>query len=315
MSSILGRLFLTAAVISLAAGGARAEGVALTFDDLPTLSLTDDTAYARATTLKLVKGLRRHHLPAIGFVVGDKLEGADRPARQALLKIWLRAGYPLGNHTYDHESLSTTPLAEYIQNVERNEAVLRPLRGRRRPRIVWFRHPYLQTGPTVKIKRGFETWLSSHGYRVAPVTLENSDWMFALPYDEAVRRHDAAGVRRIRKAYLGYTAAVLPWYRKGARRLLGRRPDLVFLLHATRINADCLDGLTRVLRRNHLKPVSLEQAMRDPAYAIPDDRPDEAGDEWLSRWSELLHKPLPWASFPSPPADIEAADKRLDMDP
>ena len=123
MSSILGRLFLTAAVISLAAGGARAEGVALTFDDLPTLSLTDDTAYARATTLKLVKGLRRHHLPAIGFVVGDKLEGADRPARQALLKIWLRAGYPLGNHTYDHESLSTTPLAEYIQNVERNEAV------------------------------------------------------------------------------------------------------------------------------------------------------------------------------------------------
>jgi peptidoglycan/xylan/chitin deacetylase (PgdA/CDA1 family) len=309
------RLILAAVLTLLAAGPARAEGVALTFDDLPTLQLTDATDYARTTTVRLLNGLRRHRLPAIGFVVGDKLEGDDRPAREALLKAWLRAGHPLGNHTYDHESLNKTPLADYIRNVQRNAAVLRPLWGGKVPKVEWFRHPYLETGATVAIKQGFERWLEAHGYRVAPVTLENSDWMFALPYDDAVMRHDATGARRIRQAYVRYTAAAVPWYRKAALQLLGRRPSLVFLLHATRLNADSIDGLARVLRRNGLKPVSLERAMRDPAYAIPDDRPDQAGDEWLSRWSELLRRPLPWASFPNPPADIEAADQRLDSDP
>ena len=308
-------LILAAALAVLAAGAARAEGVALTFDDLPSMQLTDSTDYARTTNLRLLRGLRRQGLPATGFVVGDKLEGPDRRAREALLTAWLRAGHALGNHTDDHESLNRTPLDDYIRNVQRIEGVLRPLRGRRRPKIVWFRHPYLETGATAPIKRGFESWLETHGYRVAPVTLENSDWMFALPYDDAVLRHDAVGARRIRRAYVRYTAAAVPWYRKAARQLLGRRPSLVFLLHDTRLNADTVDDLARVLRRNRLTPVSLERAMRDPAYAIPDDRPDQAGDEWLSRWSELLHKPLPWASFPNPPADIEAAEKRLDQDP
>lgn len=307
-------LALSAATTAMACGPATAEGVALTFDDLPTLQLGDSTAYAARTTQALLKRLRRHRLPAIGFVVGDKLEGDDHAQRVDLLKAWLRAGQTLGNHTYDHESLNKTPLADYIDNVRLDDAVLRPLLGAR-PKVLWFRHPFLETGPTVQTKRGFETWLKQHGYRVAPVTLENSDWMFALPYDDAVMRHDAAAVRRIRRAYVDYTAAVVPWYRKAARQLLGRRPPLVFLLHASRLNADTLEDLVAILRRNGLRPVSLERAMRDRAYAIPDDRPDAAGDEWLSRWSELLHKPLPWRSFPKPPADIEALDMKLDSDP
>jgi peptidoglycan/xylan/chitin deacetylase (PgdA/CDA1 family) len=309
-AALLAVLFL-----GLGAAQARAESVALTFDDLPQLSLTDSTDYGRVTTRRLLAGLRRDHIPATGFVVGSKLEGPEREARVDLLKAWLKAGERLGNHTYDHESLNRIPLDAYIASVERNDEVLRPILAPRREKPVWFRHPYLETGRTVKIKRAFESWLHGRGYRVAPVTLENSDWMFALPYDEAVLRGDTAEARRIRRAYVAYTDHAVRWYRRAALQLLGRRPALVFLLHASRINADSIDDLARVLRRNRLQPVTLGRAMRDPAYGIPDDRPDEAGDEWLSRWSELLHKPLPWRSFPKPPADIEAADLRLDADP
>ena len=167
----------------------------------------------------------------------------------------------------------------------------------------------------MEVKQGFEAWLKAHGYRVAPVTLENSDWMFAYPYDEAVLAGDTAEAERIRKVYVDYTARCVTWYREAARDLLGRRPALVFLLHGSRINADSIDDLAAILRKHGLKAVSLERAMRDPAYAISDDLPDAAGDEWLSRWSELLQKPLPWDSFPEPPADIVAAEKRLDQDP
>jgi peptidoglycan/xylan/chitin deacetylase (PgdA/CDA1 family) len=309
-------LFLAALVVTaLAAGRVRAEGVALTFDDLPQLSLTNATDYGAVTTRRLLAGLHRSHIPATGFVVGSKLEGPDREARVALLRAWLDAGERLGNHTYDHESLNKTPLDAYIASVRRDDDVLRPMLAAHHQKPLWFRHPYLETGPTTQIKQGFETWLEAHGYRVAPVTLENSDWMFALPYDEAVLHGDKAEAERIRQAYIDYTALCVTWYRQAALELLGRRPDLVFLLHGSRINADSIADLAAILKRNHLKTISLDRAMRDPAYAIPDDRPDQAGDEWLSRWSELLHKPLPWASFPPPPADIEAADKRLDTNP
>jgi peptidoglycan/xylan/chitin deacetylase (PgdA/CDA1 family) len=307
--------FLAVAALGLGAPAARAENVALTFDDLPQLSLTDSTDYAKVTTRKLLGGLHRHRMPAIGFVVGDKLEGDDHQARVALLRAWLKAGEPLGNHTYDHASLNKTPPDAYIASLQKDDEVLRPLVGRRARRGLWFRHPYLETGSTLEAKGAVEGWLDAHHYRVAPVTLENSDWMFALPYDEAVLRGDKAEAARIRRTYVDYTARCVRWYRGAARQLLGRQPDLVFLLHSSRINADSLDDIAHILHRNHLKAVSLERAMRDPAYAMSEGPPDPSGDEWLSRWSDQLHKELPWDSFPEPPADIAAADKRLDSEP
>ena len=64
---------------------------------------------------------------------------------------------------------------------------------------------------------------------------------------------------------------MVPWYREAALELLGRRPAFVFLLHASRLNADSVDELAAILRHNHLRPVSLETAMRDPAYAIREE--------------------------------------------
>ncbi|HEY4029903.1 MAG TPA: polysaccharide deacetylase family protein [Caulobacteraceae bacterium] len=308
-------LFAALGLLGLAPGQARAEPVALTFDDLPQLALTDAVDYARATNVRLLAGLRRHRLPAVGFVVGSKLEGPERPARTALLEAWLKAGRPLGNHTWDHASLNRTPLADYIADVQKDDDLLRPLMAAHHERPRWFRHPYLETGATADVQHGFEGWLKAHGYRVAPVTLENADWMFAYPYDEAVLKGDKASAERIRLEYLDYTAKCVVWYREAALELLGRRPALVFLLHGSRLNADSVDALAYVLRHNGLKPASLERAMRDKAYSLPDEPPEEPGDEWLSRWAHELGKTLPWSAFPQPPADIAAAEMRLDKDP
>jgi peptidoglycan/xylan/chitin deacetylase (PgdA/CDA1 family) len=313
----MGRLAFVAflAVLALGSGPARAEGVALTYDDLPQLSLTDSTPYAATTTRRLLAGLRRHRIAATGFVVGDKLEGPDHRRRVRLLEAWLKAGQRLGNHTYDHASLNQTPIDDYLASVAKDDALLRRLLGPRRRSPLWFRHPYLETGATEQTRQALEAWLQAHHYRVAPVTLENSDWMFALPYDEAVLAGRKAEAARIRRAYLAYTDQCVGWYRAAALQLLGQRPALVFLLHSSRINADSVDEVAAILRRHHLKPVSLARALRDPAYAIPEGAPDQAGDEWLSRWSEQLHRALPWDSFPEPPADIAAADRRLDDSP
>jgi peptidoglycan/xylan/chitin deacetylase (PgdA/CDA1 family) len=303
----LGAAFLLAAV----AAPAWAEDVALTFDDLPTMALSPTTDYAAATTKELLAGLKRHHFPAVGFVNEVKLEARDKPERIALLKAWLDAGMDLGNHTYDHPHFTTDAAAE-IADTAKGEVVTRALLAARGRAPHWFRHPYLETGATAEARKTFEAWLAAHGYRVAPVSMENSDWLFALPYDEAVLKGDVAEAARIRKAYLDFTAQIVPWYRQAALDVLGRRPAFVFLLHATRLNADSLDGLATILKANDLKPVTLARAMTDPAYAIPEDAAGPNGNQWVTRWAAALHKDMPWKTLPVPPADIAAIDRRLE---
>jgi hypothetical protein len=52
--------------------------VALTFDDLPNLSVSADQPYVNYLNDMLLRGLRRHRLPAIGFVNESKLNEIDR---------------------------------------------------------------------------------------------------------------------------------------------------------------------------------------------------------------------------------------------
>ncbi len=305
-------MFAATVALAALAGPAVAEPVALTFDDLPVMALDGTPWRAAETTHRLLAGLRRHHLPATGFVNGEVMEGARRREGTAVLNAWIVTGFELGNHTYSHNSLNHTPVSDYIEDVRREDAILRPLlrlHGRS-PR--WFRHPYLETGATLADKRSFETWLAKAGYRVAPVTMENSDYLFSPLYDDALRRHDRKAAARVRLAYLDYTRRVVPWYREAGLELFGRRPAFVFLLHACRLNADVVDDLSAILKANQLKPVTLGDALADAAYSTGDDYADPDGDEWLSRWSQVLGRPLPWATFPEPPAGIAAESARLD---
>jgi peptidoglycan/xylan/chitin deacetylase (PgdA/CDA1 family) len=302
---------LLSLMLAAFAAPAAAEDVALTFDDLPSLSLSPSVAYEQTTTKRLLRGLRRRRFPATGFVTEGKLEGDDKPQRIAMLVEWLNAGMDLGNHGYSHESLNATPVDAYIADVARGEVVTRTLLAVRGRALRWFRYPFLKTGSTLAAKSTFATWLSAHGYRIAPVTLENADWVFALPYDDAVLRGDIDDAARIKRAYLIFTAEIVPWYRQAAFRLLGRRPAFVFLLHATRLNADSLDQLASILRANDLHPTTLERAMTDPAYTIADRYVGPEGEEWLERWSLTLQKGLPWSSRPLPPAEIAARNEKL----
>jgi peptidoglycan/xylan/chitin deacetylase (PgdA/CDA1 family) len=288
--------------------------VALTFDDLPSLTLLQSQAYVDYSNYMILHELRHHHMPAIGFVNEGKLDEGERARQIDDLKKWIKAGMDLGNHTFSHVSPNTTPAAAYIADIAKGEKVTRPLLAEHHKTLTWFRYPYLETGRTAEEKTAIQDWLKGHGYRIAPVTMENADWMFAEPYDDAIARHQDARVKRIRAEYLAYTENAVSWYQNAGHVLLGRPMAFVMLLHVTRLNADCMDDLAAILKRHRIKSVTLDEAMKDPAYQIADPYVGPNGIEWLERWSMTLHKDLPWASFKEPPADIEAEYKKIDND-
>jgi peptidoglycan/xylan/chitin deacetylase (PgdA/CDA1 family) len=314
LKTVLSVLILTCVMAGASEARARTGKVALTFDDLPALSLFADQPYVNYLNETLLRGLRRHRLPAIGFVNEGKLDEIDRSQQIANLEKWLDAGMNLGNHTFSHESPDTLGGTGYIQDIARGEPVTRSLLARRGKPLNWFRHPFLETGFPEAVKREIDDWLAAHGYRIAPVTIDADDWEFAEPYDDAIARHDDVRRLRIKSQYLEYTERTIGWCQEASNALFDRQIAFVMLLHATRLNADSIDDLARILRRRNLRGVTLEEAMKDPAYRTHDPYVGHDGIDWMERWSKELHKDLPWDSWQEPPDEIVQEYDRADND-
>ena len=262
-----------------------ARAVAVTFDDLPALAQGDRSV---ATYQRITNGLLReiveHQVPAIGFVNEEKLLTAGRvdPERVATLRRWVDAGLELGNHAYSHPDFHTTPVDAYIADVARGDSVTRLVMqaAGRRPRF--FRHPFLHTGRSLDDRRRFEAFLAERGYQVAPVTIDNYDYLFAAAYDLAP---DAATRGRVADEYIRYMEAVAAYYEQQSVAHLGREIPQVLLLHANNINAEHFGRLAQMYRRRGYAFVPLEQALEDPAYASADTYTGPAGLSWIQRWA------------------------------
>ena len=301
-------------IASFGAAQAKPVPIALTFDDLPALTVLSDQAYVDYLNIMILRGLKRHHIPATGFVNEGKLDELQRARQIANLRRWLNAGMDLGNHTFSHDSPNTVGPVRYIADIERGEAVTGALLRERSQRLRWFRHPYLETGSSFAVKREIDRWLSGHGYRIAPVTIDADDWEFAEPYDDAIARRDVPRQQHIRREYLAYTTMRIDWSMRSARILFGRDIAQVILLHCTRLNADTLDDLARLLKSSGLRPVNLERALEDPAYRTPDTYAGKDGINWLERWALAARKDLPVRGDQDPPANIKAEYDRVDND-
>lgn len=288
--------------------------IAVTFDDLPLVigRPASIEEHERVTTA-LLEAVTRHRVPAIGFVNEGKLgeNGRVDPRQVALLRLWLRAGLELGNHTYSHVDLHRTVLDEYRRDIIRGDSVTRALLAEsgRTPRF--FRHPLLHTGRDTATRNGVSRFLERRGYRVAPVTIDNYDYIFARAYDLAIAAGDSALQRRVSDEYLAYMDRILEYYESQSIALLGRNVPHVLLLHANTLNARTFDALATAYARRGYRFVTLEHALRDPAYESPDEYVGPAGITWLHRWA--LTRGMRGGVFagePEVPVWVEQATRR-----
>jgi len=273
--------------------------VALTIDDLPWQRL-DERAEPELATLhaQLIAALKQAEVPVVGFVNESKLEvdGKVQPARVQMLRDWRDAGFELGNHTFGHVDRHAMSLGAYEQDILRGESTLRPLLAESGQSPRWFRHPYLRTGRTPQARAALGAFLQAHGYEVAPVTIDNSEWVWAFAYDH-VRdtEHDparrAALLLRLRRGYVPYMLGKLDYYQQRSQQLLGRLPAQVWLIHANALNADCVGELIAATRRRGYQFVALETALRDPAYQRPDGYNGAGGISWIQRWAMAADAP------------------------
>jgi peptidoglycan-N-acetylglucosamine deacetylase len=261
--------------------------VAITIDDLPA-GMADrlPAADITALTTKLLTTLRDQKIPAVGFVNEKHLyKTGEVDERIKVLQMWLDYGFELGNHTFSHASLNQISLKDWEDEVVQGESVTRMLLAQKKMRLRYFRHPFLDTGRDLLTRRQAEAFLIERGYRIAPITLDGWDWMFAGLYEDARHRSDTALQDKIVKEYLAYHDTVFAYDEQFSAKLLGYEPKQILLLHASNLEADHIGELLDVLRKRGYRFITLEDALSDQAYSLPDTYVGEEGTGWLDHWA------------------------------
>lgn len=293
---MLSSRILLAGLLAVCASSAADRRIALTIDDLPMAQSGREACEPERLT-QLTKQLLAifgaEKAPLTAFVITSQCPNLTEEQRAAAVDMWRQAGVEIGNHTHSHRSLSRTPIAEYEQDILKADALLRKWSGGKPVRF--FRWPMLHVGATPEDKERLEKFLAERHYREAPVTFDNSDWLFANVYADAGRKGDKQLEQRVREAYVPYMESVLAFFERRSVELLGREIPQILLMHANLINSELGGELLAMLRKRGYAFISLEEALEDPAYAAPNTYVAANGISWLHRWTLTEGGEIQWA--------------------
>lgn len=296
---------ITSALLLAGPAVAQTRAVAVTFDDMP-YQATDAQLCDPKQVTKMTKAFVGMLKPldartATVFVnEGNMCEARRATVLPKLLNIWLNAGVELGNHGFSHMNIHANTPEAYLADVDAGEIYTRKALTARGRALTWYRHPFLFTGETPDKKAAIAEGLAKRGYRVAPVTIDNNDWMFAAVYRKAETAGDREQMRRVGEAYVAHMTTVLDFFEPYSTELTsGREPAQVLLLHVNSLNRDWYPRIHALYAARGYRFVSLDTALKDPIYARPDSWTRKAGVSWLHRWTATEGRKVRWE--PEPP--------------
>ena len=262
--------------------------ICITLDDLPAVSYDfKDIEFQQSLVNKLIRTFKAYQIPAIGFVNERKLykNGKLRDEKVDLLKVWLDAGYELGNHTYAHKDYHKVSFEEFTKDIIDGEQVCKKLVEDYDQKYIYFRHPFLHVGLDKAKHDSLRTFLSKHNYIEAPVSIDNDDYIFAYAYNTAMLDNDEGLMRKIGGDYVNYMEQKLLYFEGQSEKLLGRNIKHILLLHANAINSDYLDELAERYQSHGYDFISMEESLNDKAYEAEITKYNDWGISWIDRWS------------------------------
>jgi peptidoglycan/xylan/chitin deacetylase (PgdA/CDA1 family) len=262
--------------------------VCFTIDDLP---MQRPWKYLpvkqKEITANILASLVKYKIPAIGFVNEDKLyiDGKLNKAREELLVQWLKSGMELGNHTFSHPDYNKLTFDAFSKEIIKGQEIIGELGPRFGKPIRYFRYPYLHRGNSEAKVDSVVDFLKSIHLIEAPVTIDNSEWVFASAYDSALTTKDTALLHTIGRSYISYMEDKVHYFESLSEKLFGRNIRQTLLIHANALNAEYLDELAIMFIRNKYSFVTLSEALEDEAYLTQNRYFGTNGISWMDRWA------------------------------
>jgi peptidoglycan-N-acetylglucosamine deacetylase len=263
--------------------------VAISVDDMPGGGF-EVRGYTHTQMVKdLISALRAHRVPeAGGFIVGGMLEG--HAERAQALEAWVQAGFVVGSHSYTHPRIADLGVERYSDDILKNRNLVDRLEQRTRQEQSYFRFPYLEEGLTREDRRALWQLLQRERYTVARASIAFGDTDWADAYLRCQQTNEADSLLALDRSYVSQAVAFLQWSVEAADDVLGRAIPHVLLLHVNVPAAKNLDTLLRLYEEAGVQFISIEEALRDPAYSV---FYDVRGGDLLTQASAALGRPHP----------------------
>lgn len=267
-------------------GTAQHKQVAITMDDVPFNAMPGyySVRQVQEASHQLLGKIKTGNTPVSIFINGQGSVSPDKATeRLGLLQQWVEDPLiTLGNHTLHHLNCAEIPLEQFKEEVMINDYIIRTV-AKDKP-IKYFRFPFNAIGKDSTEQAARLSYLEQKGYTSVPFTVESSDYMYAALYTEALRKNDPAKAKDIAATYIRYTLQSFVYFEKLTQEVFGRPIPQVYLCHANQLHADYYDVLIKALQQAGYSFISLEDALKDKAYATPVYYHQQYGFSWLFRW-------------------------------
>lgn len=274
-------------------GFSQQKKVCFSIDDMPVVSYgISDSVSQKDIFNRIFLTVKENNVPAIGFVNEGKLYSNEVLVSYQvdLLRNWVADGLELGNHTFSHRDYNNVSFRVYAAGILNGETVTRKLLSEQNKQIRYFRHPFLHVGNTKSKADSLNDFLKKHHYHVAPVTIDTEDYLFALAYSRAKQENDTSLMTRIGAEYMAYMEKKIKHYEKLANHLFGRNISQILLIHANLLNADYLNRLIALYKSRNYAFITMEDALKDPAYQTQITVFGAWGISWIDRWALSMGK-------------------------
>lgn len=254
--------------------------VALTFENLPS-----ENYYSKEERLEITEfilaALNNHDAKATGLVIGDYVAGDwDQ------LVMWLADGHNLGFQTFSGQTIYDAPPKVFIGDIDKGREAIEDMLQVYKIKNRYFRYPLLHYGDDYQAKQDINAYLDSNGIKVAHATILVEDFVYNLSLENLLKRHDSAGIARLRDEYLEHILAAVAHAEDLSREMIGRQVRHIMQLRANRINGYFLDDVLATLKDKGYKFISLGYALKDKVYKKTDNYYGHKVVSWLERIRE-----------------------------
>lgn len=243
--------------------------VCLTFDDFPYVQMGRyPVSLIKEKIGRLIDVLTKYDTKPIAFINEIQLykeEGMIDPRRVELAKMWLDAGFDMGNHGFRHKDLSSHSVEEFKEDVLLGEKIFAPMiQGKQK----YFRFPQLEVGNTLEIKRNVEKFLEENNYIILPITISAAEYKFAIAYSKAYFSKNEKYKKKIADDYINYLSKFIDLVEQQTEYLFKRRIKHFMLLHMNELNVDHMERLIRLFKKKKYSFISANEAISDSVFTI-----------------------------------------------
>lgn len=236
----------------------------ITFDELPaaeSFSEVDRTAI----TYLILQTLKKHNVKAVGFVVGDQIEGSFD-----ILGDWLNNGHILGNMTYSNQDLHELGIEQFIADIRAGEEALKTMLEGFGQRQQYFRYPFLHYGTDAETKKQVNLYLDAHDYIVVPASVVIEDYLYNLTLEKMGKQPDSSQFDELLNEYVNHVLDEIELMETAAKQILGRSCRHILRLKANRLNAVYLDEMLTAIEDMGYTFITLDRALDDELYQTPE---------------------------------------------